>query len=137
MINEFFFQFVNGIQLLGHSVYGKEFLFSSCVAPQLFGELTHGAMVARLLSVLVFAPKEWKIPLLGILKSWRVLSVLHVLNTKQFIFYVLFWISCFQYQPKFTVVQQPIVKMHDLYGLTKGHLVELFFMSATDKQSHL
>lgn len=83
MINDFFFEFVNGIQLLGHSVYGKEFLYTRCVVPQLFGELVQGAMVPKLLSVLVFVPKEWKTPLLGILKNWRVLSVLHVLNTKQ------------------------------------------------------
>lgn len=64
----------------------KNFLYTSCVIPQLFGELAQGAMVPRLLSVLVFVPKEWKTPLLGILKSWRVLSVLHVLNTKQYYF---------------------------------------------------
>lgn len=61
-------------------------MYSSCVVPQLFGELTHGAVVARLPSVLVFVPKDWKIPLLRILKSWRVLSVLHILNTKQYYF---------------------------------------------------
>lgn len=79
----FFSEFINGIQLLGHSVYGKEFLYTRCVVPQLFGELVQGAMVPRLLSVLVFVPKEWKTPLLGILKSWRVLQVL---NTKQHYF---------------------------------------------------
>lgn len=73
-----FFEFVNGIELLGHSVYGKEFLYTHCVVPQLFGELTQGAMAPRLLSVLVFVPKEWKTPLLGILKSWRVLHVCYM-----------------------------------------------------------
>lgn len=44
------FEFLNGIQLLGHSVSQKESLYSRCEALLLFVGLAQGAMVLRLLS---------------------------------------------------------------------------------------